>query len=588
MALLRPRPVTAVAHAVDPKQVERQPHSVSDWQTVAWDIWRQVGEIHYPTTQIARLVSRVEWVVEPKFGFDEMFGKLGAVECARILALNLQVAGECWLNYTEWDHKSERANEPHWEIVSVRSPKWKQRIENADIKIRVFNPDPTDEDKADSAVRAAIGPATELLTLEALSRSQSRSRIAQAGILLRPSTGGVAIVDDEGNEVDFNQLLTQAMTEPIIDENSTSALVPLDIEWDPETIEKWKHLVFERPYDEHIHDRMERCIRRIALALDIWPELLLGMADVNHWGQWFLAEDTWTGHAAPLAEQIAEAFTVAAAEFSGAELREVTADPAELLARRSTVADALDAAKLGAVGLRFIRDAIGAEDEDAPTDDDLETIAMLLGRNEPDEDEDEMAEQGTEDRPGPPATEDDRNRSDDAEPIAAAVGDPERIDPGAELGVALVRIDDQLRGWLDGASALTITLARSRVGMQARSRLRKDPASERIDGVDNADVVAVLGVEPVAELLDLEAVIRDSVEPIGERWLARLEDAATQVERLAAVDLSGVQYRSHREASVEVLVDDLTAWVLDTLGKRTRDLGVGPDLRRVLRVAGGG
>jgi hypothetical protein len=573
------RPVVAVAHPVDETSIQRKEPNPSAWQTTAWSLWRQLGELHYPTTQVARLVSRVEWVTKPQANIDELFPGLGAAEAGRLIALNLQVAGECWPIYTDRDRDGHLLPEKRWEILSVVAPKLRSRIDQAESHLRVYNPDPTDFDKADSAVRGAIGPATELLTLESLSRAQSRSRISQAGILLRPSTPK-KMVDHEGNKVDFNEMLTKAMTAPIIDETSSAALVPIDLEFDPELIEKWRHLTLDRPYDERLSEKMERSIRRIALALDIWPELLLGMADVNHWGSWFLAEDTWTGHVAPLAEQVAEAFVVASAEVANTEL-EITPNPAALLARRSTVADALDSAKIGAVGLAWVREAVGAEDGDKPTDEDLEILAALLGKTVPGEEEEPVEE-------GPPATEEEATRGvggEPAAPIAAAV--ETTGDPVADLGVGLARIDDQLRGWLQGAAEAVVPMARSRVGHVLRTRLKGGPELVTIDAVDNEDVVSRLGLARALELAEPDALVRAIVEPVGARWLARLEAATSQIERLAHVDLSGVAEQEHREASVQLLVDELTGWIVETLAQPTSQLGAGPDLWRVLAVAGG-
>jgi hypothetical protein len=573
LAWLRPAPPPPlVGVAVAPTDVsDSRGTSGEGWQIEAWRVWHTLGEIHYPTSQESRLVSRVDWTTEPEVDLDALFSPPGVSELSRQIALNLYVAGEGWLVKTNRT-PDDKPTDEHWRVESVgnTSSATTAKLERAAVTVRFWNPDPTDTSKADSAVRAALGPANELITLQSLSRTQARSRLARAGILLRPSSRQ-PMLDEDGMPLDFNTMLTEAMISAITDEDSAAAVVPIDITWPADEIEQWRHLTFDFPFDDSIDGKMERAIRRIALALDIWPELLLGIADINHWGSWFLAEDTWRGHIAPVAEMVAGTLEVAAVQV-GTET-EITPDPSVLLARRSTVADALDAAKIGAVGLEFVRDAIGAEDEDAPTDEDLETIAMLLGKKAPEEEEEEEVEQAA------PATL--PGQEEEEEPIAAAAGDV----TGDSLGVAMARIDDQLRSWLDGAVEPTIMLARGRVGMQARTKLRGDPRQAKIDNVQNSDVGHYLGADALMDLLDVPLTVRNTVGPLAERWMLRLERSQAAIEDLIGDVIGDEAWELARKASGEALVDDLTEYIVTTIGLTDAAMGVF-DGRRVVAVAG--
>jgi len=568
MALLRREPIVAVAAAPAAGTVERIRATGQGWQSEAWSVWHDLGEVHYPTSQIARLVSRVTWRTEPETDLDELFAVPGVGEVSRLIALNLEVAGEGWLIFTERDARNKPI-EPRWEVLPVNVSGLQQRLDTATIKVRFWNPDPEDPQAADSSVRAALGPANELLTLQALSRSQARNRLATAGILLRPNTKK-PMVDENGVPVDFTDLLQAAMTAAIQDEDSAAAVVPLDITLPADEIEHWKHLIFERPYDEHVDQKMERCIKRIALALDIWPELLLGIADVNHWNAWFLAEDTWQGHIAPLAEQVAGTMEVAAAELD--IIVRIEADPTELLARRSSVRDAIDVARIGGVSLEFVRTAIGADDDDAPTPTDLETIALMLGHLSNEQEEEEVL---VEENPGPPDT-----QEDSQQPITAAAGD--LVDG---LGVDLARIDDQLRGWLEGSAEAAIDLARSRVGMQVRAKLRSDPRAQTIDGVPNSEVVHVLGYETTAEILDVTATITQTVTPLTHRWATRLKNAERAVTALIGPVVPPEQWETARQNSVELLLDEVVSFVDATLERSDTEM-VTFDGRRIVEAAG--
>jgi hypothetical protein len=568
MALFRrdPEPLVAVARAVDPgARIELGSTAPDTWQAAAWRYWHDLGEIHYPTSQVARLVSRLQWTTEPEVDLQDAFTPPSLEEVARLVALNLQVAGDGWLIRTEFDKNGRRLDEARWEVLSVTTAKLKERTDRAEVSVRFWNPDPEDPSRADSAVRPALGPASELATLQAMSRAQSFSRIATAGLLLRPATKK-PMLDDAGNPVDFGEMLAEAMTAAIADETSAAAVVPIDLELPVDEIEHWTHLVFERPYDNRVEQKMERAITRIALALDIWPELLLGVADVNHWNAWFLAEDTWQGHLAPVAEQVAGTLEAALAEVDVET--QITPDPSELLAHRSSVRDALDAAEIGAVGLAYVRDVIGAEDEDAPTEDEIELILRMKGTAEPEE------EPAVEENPGPPDTQEESQEV----PIAAAAGDVE-----SGLGVELARVDDQLRSWLEGAADVTVDLARNRVGMRVRTALRGDARLVVIDGVPNADVVAAVGLRTAEDLIDVPGVVAQNVEPLAARWERRLEAAEDQIRDLVGDVAPADSFALARKRSAEALVDDLTEQII--AGLERTDLPA-VDLRRVVALAG--
>ena len=554
-------PVTAVAHVVSPVQLQRKSPSQQHWQAQAWDVWEQLGEVHYPTSQIARLVSRLDWNCDPDFDLEAEFANPGLAEVSRVLALNLVVAGEVWL--------CKRDDE--WTAFSTATPNLVQKLNEMDFMLRVWTPDPRDSDKADSGVRAALGPATELLTLHHLSMSQDNSRAASMGFLLRPATRQ-PMLDDEGNPVDINMLIHEAMTAAIEDPSSTAAVVPIDIELPQDEIEAWTHLQFGRPYDENIDRRMERVIRRIALALDIWPELLLGVADINHWGSWFLSEDTWRSSTAPLANQVAQAFETAIDSIYGRTVT-IEPDPAVLLARRSSVRDALNSAWIGAISLKYLREVIGASEEDAPDDRDLEIIRLMAGQRR----SESRAGITTEEELSTPGT-------GDQDSIQAAL--PAVSDDVSGLGVDLVRLDDQLSAWLEGGAEQVIHRARATVGNHLRRVLRGDPTARNLDLVPNDKAASVVG-ERTFEVVEVDRIVDDAVAPFADRWGDMLDHAHSRlVEFLAEAGATYVDdpdFPQRRKRSMEMLADILKAHVTSTLTDESPRF---VELRPVVTAAG--
>ena len=349
------------------------------WQTRAWQLWKPVGELHAPTSYIARIISRrINWRAEdPAWDSEktasELQNALGATnleEFVRLVVLNMQVAGDMWVVQEE----------DRWNVLAVTDRNLKKRVSRARaagrVAQRVYDPDPECLDHADSAFISVLAPAEELLILSALQRAQSRSRIAQAGILIVP-----AEQQFEGGDP-FGQTLEDAMTAGIRDVSSPAAVVPIKATMAADLIEKVRHLTFDRPYDDKIPEKIERATRRIALGLDVPPELLLGLGEnSSHWGAWAVKEETYQGTTAPLAEKTAAVLELVLRTYLNTDSApQIIPDPTELLARRSTTRDAFEGARLGAVGLGYVREAMGASDLDKPTTEDIAIIQSLASR----------------------------------------------------------------------------------------------------------------------------------------------------------------------------------------------------------------
>src|SRR5690554_387506 len=231
------------------------------WQTRAWHLWRCVGELHAPTSYIARIISRrMNWRTVAPVDQDTAqtadrvqaaLGETSLEEFIRLVVLNFQVAGELWVVQTE----------KGWDAVSVVDRNLKKRVAKARASgleaVRFFDADPADTRYADSAVRAVLDPAEDLLTLSALSRAQSRSRIAQAGLLVVPAEQQFESGDPFGAD------LEGAMTAGIKDVSSPSAVVPIKVTMSADLIEKIRHVTFDRPFDDKVPEKIEKATRRI-------------------------------------------------------------------------------------------------------------------------------------------------------------------------------------------------------------------------------------------------------------------------------------------------------------------------------------
>ena len=458
------------------------------WQYDAWRFWHKLGEVRFPTEHLARQLARLEWDVsidgvdqtaeESAALVEEATAGLGPAEASRMLGLNLQVGGEGWYLEEEPDL---------FTVYSVITRDLEKKVNTTRsagrITRRVYFPDPVDPTKAESAVQTALGPAEELVTLEALSRAQSRSRIAQAGLLLVATE--IEFADDSDP---FGADLEAAMEAAISDVSSPTAMVPIKAEIEFELIEKGvRHITFDRPYDEKLERRVEMAIKRVALALDVPAELLLGTGEANHWTAWLTALETYTSHLEPLALPIGELYAdiiEARLERIGQRVvAKVTPNPSRILAKRSTIRDGIDVAKLGGVGLRYLRDIIGAKDEDAPTPEELEILLRIprdTGR------EPLVDEQAGEAQPSGP------------DPVSASLNGHQPI---------------------RGAMAVAMATARAKVGAKVRAAVMSDPdLRAQITGIPNEDVVFVIGAATAEDRVDANQAVLEGLSGFRSWW----------------------------------------------------------------------
>ena len=91
----------------------------------------------------------------------------------------------------------------------------------------------------------------------------------------------------QGRPVDaFAQLLQETMAQSMQQRDSAAAVVPIILQVATEALDKIKHLTFDSTISEHISQMRKDAIERMAMSLDIPPEVLTGMGGSNHWSSW--------------------------------------------------------------------------------------------------------------------------------------------------------------------------------------------------------------------------------------------------------------------------------------------------------------
>ncbi|MDE1904825.1 MAG: hypothetical protein KGH75_00050 [Rhodospirillales bacterium] len=167
---------------------------------------------------------------------------------------------------------------------------------------------------ATSPMRSLLDIAEELLLLSRDVRSTARSRLAGGGIMKVPEGLRMETVLEDNRDPEgeswFGRFAEALMT-PLSDDGVASAVVPIIISGEPESLAALDHLVIDRPYSAMAIELRAEAIGRLATGLDVPREVLEGMSDPNHWGAWLVSDDTFRHHIEPQVIAQVDAMTVA-------------------------------------------------------------------------------------------------------------------------------------------------------------------------------------------------------------------------------------------------------------------------------------
>ena len=265
--------------------------------------------------------------------------------------------------------------------------------------IRIWRPHPARYWEADSPTRACLPILRELIGLTRHISAQIDSRLAGAGLLVVPSSASAALASDaadaysQGQPDPFVSALMESMLRPIENRDDASAVVPLVVTVPDEAADKVSHLTFSSALDSGAKELRDEAIRRLALAQDAPPELLLGSGAMNHWGAWLTREDTVTTHIEPVLALICEALTsqylrpvLLSAGLSEDVVRTLAVgyDVSALVARPNRSEEALNLHKSGAISDEALREASGFDDSDEkPLEERALMNAIALATKQP-------------------------------------------------------------------------------------------------------------------------------------------------------------------------------------------------------------
>lgn len=388
------------------------------WQSRAFTYYDLIGEIWYAAQFYARALQALELYVakidpdtgelekvnddgiqeyvtrmqDPGGGRSNMLGAYGRL---------MFIAGECFLVVTEGDDGEEvwemlstdelrptgegtftRYKAPSLnaeELKEVEEDTW-EPVEGKCVAYRIWRRHPRYSALADSPMKGILDLCEELLLLTKAVRARALSRAAGAGILLVPEEISLPAADDVGeedpDEDPFLVDLEEHLQAPLNDAGSASAVVPLIVRAAAEYLDKVRHLSLSDPTKFYPETGLRaECIHRMALGLDMPPEVLLGTADANHWTSWQIDEQTWKANLQPIAQNLVGDLTAAylrpAMRADGIldwKSYAIGYDASAIINHPDRTRDAKDLYDLGVLSAAATREANGFDETDAPDD----------------------------------------------------------------------------------------------------------------------------------------------------------------------------------------------------------------------------
>lgn len=528
------------------------------WQKDAWAFYDTIGEVKYAVSLMGQLLSQLELFVGNRPARPDQKPEIGGLdqgpierfrndqgdyaEILREIGINYLVPGACYL---VGEQQSKQTSEV-WECYSKEEIKaegdktyvltegeW--RILPTDSTCtRMWMRHPRKSSEEDSPLRGVLDVCEEIILLQGVTRAVSMSRIAGPGVLLVPSElsfGPVEEDEGEGSEDErdpFMKDLMTAMVTPIEDTRSATGVVPMVVRGDAEHLKEFRHVSLERSVDPILEQKMERAIRRLAQGLPIPPEVLTGMADLNHWTAWLVSDATFYTHIAPLVATICRNLTYAylwpileAEGMSSEEAQKqiIWYDASRLIMQPNRPQNAKEAHSSMVISDATYRGVLGFNDEEAPTDEEvLRRVGINKGNVAPDItmalllliaekagiDLKDLVEQY-------PKTGQDPNTPGDnpSDPKGSPTPDddeqPTETDPGAESISSRSAAQEAFGHFL-------VWRALERAGAHARSQIKSDKRIyEEYRGVPQVELTAALG-EQFCQI-DVESLAQSAALP---------------------------------------------------------------------------
>lgn len=383
------------------RRKSRLPRDGSAWQNECWEYRDTVGELRYAVSWFSNALSRARLHVATRDeqgelrtlaqgeAVDALHSLLGPTQAPILKAMGEHyfIAGEWYLIGLDIDTPDE-----DWMVVSPsevtkNGDTYYVQLGNGErlaiarndpaAVIRVHSPHPRNQAYADSPVRAVLSNLREITALSEHVAAQVRSRLAGAGVLWMPNEVTFSApnkseesAESSGDNDPFLSALGGAMMSSISEPGSPESLVPIIARVPQEALAGIQHMTFWNEISEKATEMRDAAIRRFALGIDLPPEVLLGTADVNHWGSWQIEESTIKAHIEPALEVMAAALTSILRDAVGDDSVLVVYDTSALRLRPNRSKEAMELYDRGQIKAAALLRETGFSGEDKMEDEE--------------------------------------------------------------------------------------------------------------------------------------------------------------------------------------------------------------------------
>lgn len=312
--------------------------SAEGWQNEAWNWIDMMPEFRYAVAWVGNLLSKAVLTVvkdgetvpltQSAAWLDQIYGgRSNHGEMLRQLGTHFTVAGEAYLILS-----ADEAGNDEWYVVPAVDVKTTDgetysiadaiEFKNATV-IRMWRPHPRHILKSDAPSRAVLGTLAQAYDAEQHISAQLKSRLTSNGILWIPNEVSIgksptSTTDENGDTVlgatnatpdEFIQMLMDTASVAIANPSSPAATIPIVVQVPQDSLEHIQKMDLWGKLDEKVIEMRTDAIHRMALGMDMPPEVLEGTSDLNHWSSWQVEEAAIKAHTEPLLAVIASSLT---------------------------------------------------------------------------------------------------------------------------------------------------------------------------------------------------------------------------------------------------------------------------------------
>lgn len=255
---------------------------------------------------------------------------------------------------------------------------------------RMWRSDAKHSERAHCALRRCLDACREMTLLQQMVEAIISSRLPM-GLLLVPddmtwssplhrideTSGGADDSVDDDDEPDFMDDLLRHMGAPIRDYGSAASLVPIVVSANAADLASVKVVELARNLDTYAAGLRTEMIGRLALGLDVPPEVLQGKSMLNHWSAYNVDTDFLFKHVVPVGNLLCDFLTYAylrpLLEIGGMDVKEaakfsILFDPSPLATRQNDDQKAIKLWEEGVISTQFMLARQGWDPDEAMPD----------------------------------------------------------------------------------------------------------------------------------------------------------------------------------------------------------------------------